>query len=87
VGQSSTAEAVQRLTIACGRSGVRHLEGRANSAIALTSVVIGRLRSSSASFSVDQLGARQSSFKIVVDLRQKPLEPVRLGFIGQYFGM
>ena len=36
---------------------------------------------------VDQLRGRRTSFKIVLDLRQEPLEPVRLGFVGQYLGL
>src|SRR6516165_7088119 len=32
---------------------------------------------------VDQLRGRRTSFKIVLDLRQEPLEPVRLGFVSE----
>src|SRR6516164_3083081 len=42
---------------------------------------------SSASLLVDQVRGRQTSFNIVLELRHKPLEPVRLGIVGQHLGL
>jgi len=42
---------------------------------------------SSTSVSTNQLRRTQTSFKGVLELRRKPFEPIRLGFVGQYLGL
>jgi hypothetical protein len=54
-----------------------------NISVATSTDDCGLVIVSSASLSVDQLRRTQTSFKIILELRQEPFEHVRFGFVGQ----